>query len=387
MQRQIILSVVSVFFTFSAIAQTQNCFQNINHPGFNSMFQVVGSDTIFREYILHEPASYDASTSTPLLINFHGFGGCASDYEEYVGDFYSLNSVADANNFLVAYPQAAWRPDKEDTYWEPGDIGGSDIYANDIYFVEQLILDIADSYNVDLSMVYVVGYSNGGMMTYSIACNRPDLVAGAGIVSGALLDSDCVSDNHVPIIIMHGIADYVLPYAGNQYYQSIAEVTSFWLNHNDIPTSSQLTTTLNDGDVLLESYSGGSTNTCLNVYTIYEENDEEAGHVWFSESIDGLTPNEILWDFFTGSCSTVNTNAQMQAETYLSLIPNPFFDDVQVNSVGQIGKPYYLFNGQGVLKQSGNILSEEFTLSLEDLPAALYFFKLGNTVEKILKVD
>jgi hypothetical protein len=77
----------------------------------------------------------------------------------------------------------------------------------------------------------------------------------------------------------------------------------------------------------------------------------------------------------------------MQAETYLSLIPNPFFDDVQVNSVGQIGKPYYLFNGQGVLKQSGNILSEEFTLSLEDLPAALYFFKLGNTVEKILKVD
>ena len=140
MQKRIILSVVSVFFTFSLIAQTQNCLQNINHPGFNSMFQVLGSDTIFREYILHEPASYDATTSTPLLINLHGFSGCASDYEQDIGGYYELNQVADENNFLIAYPQAAWRPQKEDVYWEPGNVGGSNIYSNDVYFLEQLIV-------------------------------------------------------------------------------------------------------------------------------------------------------------------------------------------------------------------------------------------------------
>ena len=387
MQRRITLGVVSMFFTFSMIAQTQNCLQNINHPGFNSMFQVVGSDTIFREYILHVPASYDATTSTPLLINLHGFSGCASDYEQDIGGYYELNEVADDNNFLIAYPQAAWRPQKEDVYWEPGNVGGANIYNNDVYFVEQLILDIAESYNLDLSMVYVVGYSNGGMLSYSVACNRPDLIAAAGVVSGAILDSDCTSDNHVPIIILHGIADYSLPYEGNQYYQSIAEVADFWLNHNDIPASSQVTSTLNDGDVVRDEYSGGSTNTCLTVYTVYEEKDEPAGHVWFNDPIDGTTPNQILWDFFTENCGPVNTSNQLHSKAYLSIQPNPFFDYVQVRTAGQVGERYYLYNGQGVLEQSGNVLSDDFRLSLEDLPAALYFFKLGNTVKKILKVN
>ena len=33
-----------------------------------------------REYLIHIPNSYDTTKSVPILLNFHGFGGSASDY-------------------------------------------------------------------------------------------------------------------------------------------------------------------------------------------------------------------------------------------------------------------------------------------------------------------
>ena len=62
-----------------------------------------------RDYILYIPASYDSNISTPLIINFHGFGGSAPEYSDLIGDFYKMNLIADRENFIVAYPQAVIR--------------------------------------------------------------------------------------------------------------------------------------------------------------------------------------------------------------------------------------------------------------------------------------
>ena len=55
-----------------------------------------------REYFLHVPVSYDSDIPTPLIINFHGFGGTAAEYSKVIGDFYKFDSLADISNFLVA---------------------------------------------------------------------------------------------------------------------------------------------------------------------------------------------------------------------------------------------------------------------------------------------
>lgn len=262
-------------------------------------YRTIVQDTVTREYILYVPASYDCNTPTPLVINFHGFGGSASDFSMNIGDGYSnLHSVADNSNFLVAYPQAVMR-EKEGVYWHPGDDGSEDINDNDAYFTEQLISDINEEFHVDLSRVYAIGYSNGGMMAYGLACSRGDLIAAAGIMSGIMLQGTCDEDEYTSIIHFHGIADDALPYEGNQNFQPVSDVVDFWLNHNNIPTSSLVTTQLNGGDVVRDAYTGGNENTSVVLYTINREHDKPGGHVWFSEDIGGTNPNQILWDFLS----------------------------------------------------------------------------------------
>ena len=260
--------------------------------------RTIVQDTETREYILHVPASYDKNDPTPLLINFHGFGGRAADYSRDIGDFYNLNSLADTRNFLVAYPQAVMR-EKEGVYWDPGDDGSQNITKNDMYFVEQLISDISNEYNIDVSRVYACGYSNGGMMAYGLACSRGDLIAAAGIMSGIMLRGTCDNNEYTSIIHFHGMAEDVLPYDGNENSQSVSDVVNFWLNHNNIPASSLVKKELNNGDVLRYEYTGGNENTSVVLYAIKREHDKPGGHVWFSDAIDEVHPNQILWDFLS----------------------------------------------------------------------------------------
>lgn len=260
-------------------------------------YRTIVQGKVTREYILHVPASYDSNSPTPLVINFHGFGDCAADYSKLIGDFYNLDSLADSRNFLVAYPQAVVR-EKGAAYWDPGDNGSQSIKENDAHFTEQLISDISNDYNVDLSRVYATGYSNGGMMAYGLACSRGDLIAAAGIMSGIMLKGTCDVNEYTSIIHFHGVADDALPYEGNQNFQSVSDVVKFWLNHNNIPIPSLVTTELNGGDVVRDEYTGGTENTSVVLYTVKREHDKDGGHVWFSDDIGGTNPNQILWDFF-----------------------------------------------------------------------------------------
>lgn len=298
------MSLVIFFNVLPGFGQKESCTdQNSAHLGYRTIEQSIDQETVTREYILYVPENYDSNIETPLVINFHGFGSCASGYAETIGDFYKFNVLADNENFIMAYPQGAFR-EKGAQYWEPGNNGGQDISVNDVYFTEQLISDISSMFNVDLSRVYATGYSNGGMMAYSLACSRGDLFDAIGIMSGTMLEESCDVNQNTPIIIFHGIGDEVLPYEGNHNYQSVSDDVNFWLNHNNIPPSNLVTTELNGGNVVRDEYSGGKDNTCLTLYTVYEEHRKTGGHVWFSDDIDGVSPNQILWDFLSSGCDS-----------------------------------------------------------------------------------
>ena len=183
-------------------------------------YQTIVQNDITREYILHVPSGYDGSSSLPLVIAYHGNGGCAEQFAAYEAQ---LESSADSNGFLLAYPQGVVRA-KGAAEWDPGDDGTQDINTNDLAFFDSLLADISSSYNVESSQVYAVGYSNGGMMAYGLACNRGDQVAAVGIMSGVMLPGNCDEGNYTSVIHFHGTADAALPYEGNQDFQAISEV-------------------------------------------------------------------------------------------------------------------------------------------------------------------
>lgn len=284
------------------LTSTASCQQETPEGGCNNSgqdtYRTISQGGSTRAYMLHIPAGYEPNSPTPLLINFHGFGDCAEHYAGHVGDFLELNALADQERFIVAYPQGVTRK-KGAPEWDPGDNGSEQIRESDPYFTEQLIAEIADTYNVDAARVYACGYSNGGMMAYGLACSRGDMIAAVGIMSGIMLSGSCDESELTSVIHFHGLADDVLPYDGGEFYQAVPEGIDSWVRHNQIPDSSRTSTQLNGGDVVREAYTGGAEQTSVVLYTIHKEHDKAGGHVWFSDAIDGRSPNQIMWEFLS----------------------------------------------------------------------------------------
>ena len=256
-------------------------------------YQTIVDGDITREYILHVPSGYDGSSTLPLVIAYHGNGGCADQFAVYEAQ---LESTADSNGFLLAYPQGVVRA-KGAAEWDPGDDGTQNINTNDLAFFDAIMADIGSAYNIDSEQVYAVGYSNGGMMAYGLACNRGDQVSAVGIMSGVMLPGNCDLENYTSVLHFHGTADSALPYEGNQDYQAISDVISFWVSHNNISNTTPTTTDLGGG-VSKDEYIGGANDTSVVLYTI--QNGE---HIWFNDNIGGEAPNQILWDFLSSTAN------------------------------------------------------------------------------------
>ncbi len=358
-----------------ATSQTETCLQNLVNPDIRILSQVINDDTILREYIIKIPSNYNENISTPLVINMHGFGDCASEYSETIGEFYDFSKLAEERNIITVYPQGAYRIEKDDTYWEPGDNGLDNIYENDDYFIKEMISDIQQEFNINSEMIYACGYSNGGMMAYSLACNSSDIFSAIGIMSGTMLEEDCTLQSSVPIIIFHGIEDEVLPYDGNLWYQSVEEVVSFWLEKNNIPANSLIESNLNDGKVSLNEYSGGNENSCLNFYTIYEEYDKPGGHVWFSDEIESATPNELMWNFFMDNCSTINPTIRT-FDIEIDIFPNPVTDEINIKTEDNFDLRTTLYDHHG--KQILSV-TNSMRMQIDDLSSGLYLLEIEDS--------
>lgn len=254
-----------------------------------SGYKSITRDGVTREYLLDVPESYDSTGSAlPLVLNFHGSGGCPDEYREAESDFRTL---ANTNNFLLAYPQGVL--DSEGfPEWRPVTDGGTSIQDNDFIFVDEIIADISSEYNVDPEAIYAIGLSNGGMMAYGLACRRGNLIAAAGIVSATMLTDTCDQTTYTSIIHLHGSADNIVPMEGNQDFPAVTTGIEYWKTHNNTTTSTS--NELNDGSVTRDVYSGGTEGTSVVLYTI-----ENGYHVWFDDNIDGQSPNQILWDFLS----------------------------------------------------------------------------------------
>ena len=100
----------------------------------------------------------------PLLFNLHGFTGTSTSQLNYA-DF---RDIADEEKFILVYPQGTLL-DGRDTHWNVGSWTLSST-TDDVEFFDMLIADLAENYNIDLDRVYATGHSNGGYMSFLLAC-------------------------------------------------------------------------------------------------------------------------------------------------------------------------------------------------------------------------
>lgn len=254
----------------------------------NTGAETIVHDNQDREYILHIPASYNSSTPTPLLMNFHGFGGQASDYMTYA----DMRSIADAENFILVYPQGTCLDGS--SHWNTSLPGGDNkSSADDFGFIEALISELSSNYNVDTERVYACGYSNGGMFAYGLANYKSELVAAVGSVSGTMLDFDGPTSHPMPVIHLHGTNDGVIPYNGSSDWTAAQDVLNHWIGFNNTTTNPTINTDSNGGmNIEHYLYDQGDSSVSVEHYK-YIGGD----HVWFTNTFQGKSTAQIIWDF------------------------------------------------------------------------------------------
>ena len=254
----------------------------------NSNAQIIVHDGIDREYILYIPDSYNGMNPVPLMLNFHGFGGNASDFMEYA----DMRSIAESDTFILVYPQGSCSDGS--SHWNPCPIGGDNkSTADDVGFIESMIDEISSQYNVDMKRIYAAGYSNGGMMAYGLAHYKSERIAAVASISGVMLDCTGPPSHPMPVLHLHGTSDGVLPYNGNSYYNSAHSTLDYWINFNN-STTNPTTNSDNSGGMTIEHYvyDQGDSNVSVEHYKYIG-----AEHVWFNATYQGQTTSELVWNF------------------------------------------------------------------------------------------
>ena len=247
-------------------------------------------DNVNRNYLVYIPDSYDSEIDYPLMFVFHGFGGIATQFINNA----DMRDLAESNNFIVVYPQGL---DLGGTgsHWNcsnPSADNKSDV--DDIGVIENLIDQLILDYPViDSKRIYAAGYSNGGFMSYYLACNSKKFAA-IGSVAGTMLDDSyqsCNANFPTAMINIHGTNDFDVPYDGNTYYPSIPEVVDWWKNFNNTPNEDLLTN--QDGSIEQYKYYNDAGD-------IYVEHIKIIGgeHYWDDKlNYDGKNTSGLIWDF------------------------------------------------------------------------------------------
>ncbi|MFT4537399.1 MAG: polyhydroxybutyrate depolymerase, partial [Saprospiraceae bacterium] len=180
-------------------------------------------DGLTRDYILHLPTGYDANESYPFVYNLHGFGSNAQQQQ-----FYSaMDITADDNGFIVCYPNGI------DNSWNVGWDFGSN--ADDVDFLLTLVDALAVDYNINYERLYSCGMSNGGFMSYKLACEKSDEFSAVASVTGSIVPSElavCDPVRRIPVMQIHGTADPTVAYNGSNIGAPIEDVVDFWVGNN-----------------------------------------------------------------------------------------------------------------------------------------------------------
>lgn len=367
---KIILSLS--FLVICALAWTQTTTHTLTYE-----------DSI-RDYRLYVPAAYDGSEAVPLLFNLHGYTSNNFEQENY-GDF---RDIADTANFIIIHPNGTFDLNGE-RWWNSYEVPGA---IDDVAFLSHLIDVIDADYNIDLNRVYSTGMSNGGFMSFELACATNRFTAVASVTGSMPINrpGTCNPARTTPAMQIHGTADNVVPYNGSAQFAAVEDVVDFWVDHVNANTTPVVTN-------LPELDPNDPTST---EWFVYENGDQNAtvehfkvtngGHTWPGAPFNiGVTSQDFnasveIWRFFSQyNSATLSTSSETIDDFEVTVFPNPSQD-------GKIKiKSDYALDAIKVTDVLGKSILEKtpktnsFELELKD--RGVYFISISTKAKQVTK--
>ena len=301
---------------------------SIDTPGDYSLSMV--HDGLTRRYRVHVPLAYRAATPTPMILAFHGGGG---DMTYMATDaYYGLISTSEAAGFIVVFPNGfSLLSSGKFAAWNAGTCCATarDKDIDDVGFIKAVVSHLRSQLNVAPDRIYATGMSNGGMMSYRLACEMATTFKAIAAVAGTDNTTSC--SPKVPISILHIHArndDHVLYNggAGKNAFRDQTKISDFisvpatiaqWVERNGCHAPPQRV--LETSGAYCERYTQCRGNVAVQLCVT-----ERGGHSWPGGSkprgdeppSQALSANDIMWTFF-------NTVADQSATSISPPAPLP----------------------------------------------------------------
>ena len=259
--RNFLVTVFIISMSAGVFAQTQT-------------MQIAG---VARTYIVHAPTGL---SNPPLVFNIHGFNMSASSEQSYT----QMDRIADRDKFIVVYPNALPNSSNQQSW----DLTG----PNDFAFILAIIDTIDKKYHIDKSRIYSCGFSQGGFMSFQLACRYSDIFAAIAPTSGLISmggSGACTLKRPVSMRLTFGTNDVATP---AQFMQSVAT----WLALDSCPTTPVITRpypSTNPNSVVTRLYYG----PCAQGTEVVADSIRTGQHEWPMNTNDRINNSEETWAF------------------------------------------------------------------------------------------
>jgi polyhydroxybutyrate depolymerase len=254
-----------------------------------------------RQYKVHVPPSYDLNTPTPLVFCLHGL---TQNPVSFCVNGSGIVPKSDEAGFILVMPLGYGNS------WNGGACCGNaaSMMLDDVALIRAIFEEVATHVHVDRGRVYATGLSNGGYLSYRLACEAADLfVATAPGAGGGLMM--CNPSHPVSVLGIHGTADGLVPYSLlAPSLQAIATANGC------AATTQPATVPQSGGDTTCVTHTGCPSGVEVTGCTI-----QGGGHVWFGDPSCGTGVGPAGCSFVGANSDTmVNTDAAWEFFSRLS---------------------------------------------------------------------
>ncbi|MEL6867843.1 MAG: T9SS type A sorting domain-containing protein [Bacteroidota bacterium] len=377
---------------FTLIFTLLTCCLYLHQADAQTINKTIEHDGLIRQYTVYLPATYNPNVASPVVFNLHGIGSSSGEQVLYSG----FSTVADTAGCIVVFPEGTvdtmlWGEiiNHWNSYFSPD--------VDDVGFINLLIDQMFTDYNIDLSRIYATGMSNGGFMSYRLACELSDRIAAIASVTGAMTltaEDNCNPDRPVPVMQIHGTNDQVVFFDGQMdFTRPIPEIVDAWVARNGCNTIAD-TVALPDIDptdnstVRLLSYSDCDDETEVVFYIV-----DNGGHTWpgtfpilmLGNTNQDFSASATVWDFFNkhthpnpspGVIITTNTK-ELAPPLEVAIAPNPFQNELRLDFPTALPRQLRLFDTSGRLVLTKRDIRENtLRLNTATLTQGVYLLEL-----------
>ena len=243
--------------------------------------QTISVSDIDRNYHLYLPKN---RTDASIVLLLHGNSGSSDQVLGILpvkSPFKLWLDIAERENQILVVPDGLLGPNGKQGWNDCRNDAPTNPDSDDVAFLSTLIGTVQQRYAANNPDVFLVGISNGALMSMRLANAVPQKISAlALVVASRPVNSECPnSDIPLPVLIMNGTADPILPYYGGQIkgnrgdVYSTPETVEYWINRNGTDTR-PIETTIEDKDPNDEStatrftYLNGMNNTVIEHYEV-----------------------------------------------------------------------------------------------------------------------